>query len=94
MLKHRDMLEKINTGDLFDCTYCKKNGEFTEFKNVKKYMSETGAPAPKTITVRDKRSTRNTSGYSSLLPFVMESGEIRELYTRAIVKFNNEEIIL
>lgn len=86
------MLKQINTGEPFNCTYCKKNSEFTEFVQIKKAVAEKKTEA---MTMHlDKRRRREATSYESLLPFFMQSGGIQELYTRAIVIFNNEEVIL
>ncbi len=85
-------MKQINTGDPFDCMYCKKQGEFANYNQIRKYI-KTNEPEGKEM-ISDKRQTRQANNYASLIPFVFQDGSIRELYTRAIVKFNQEEVIL
>lgn len=86
------MLKIVSNGEPFDCTYCKKNGELSDFVQIKKLIKERGDDNP-TIP-RDRRKRRAANSYESLIPFQMQNGEVRELYTRAIVKFNKQEVIL
>ena len=93
MIKHRDMLAIISKGEPFNCVYLKRVGQFTTFTGIKKHNS-TGAqaaPAPTPLTHKKRRAAVE---YDSLMPFVTANGEIRELYTRAIIKFNDEDVIL
>jgi len=85
-------MKQINTGDPFDCMYCKKQGEFSNYQQIRKYIKTNETEGKEMIS--DKRQTRQANHYASLIPFVFQDGSIRELYTRAIVKFNQEEVIL
>ena len=85
-------MKQINTGDPFDCMYCKKHGEFANYQQIKKHIKVNETEGKEIIS--DKRQIRLVNNYASLIPFVFQDGSIRELYTRAIVKFNNEEVIL
>ena len=91
MIKHSAMLKVVGTGEPFNCTYCKKSGEFTEFIGIRKNIEEKKEPV---IVQHDKRKRRTATSFESLIPFIMQSGEVRDLYTRAIVIFNNQEVIL
>lgn len=87
------MLKIIDTGNPFNCTYCKTNGEFTEFMQIKKPVADVNQVQVVT-EVTDKRRRRKATSYESLIPFLMQNFERRELYTRAIVIFNGEDVIL
>lgn len=94
MIKHSAMLQKINTGEPFNCTYCKANGELTEFVGLRKPVKdEEPTPAPGTPPP-DRRRRRAAQGNQMLVPFQTANGEIREIYTRLILKFNDEEVVL
>ncbi len=92
MIKHKELMAMVNTGEPFDCTYCKTKGELAEYKAIRKYIKVQGQNEPEVMS--DRRKARNIQSYTSLIPFVFPDGSIRELYTRAFVKFNNEEVIL
>lgn len=86
-------MQRINTGQPFDCTYTKRRGQLVEFTGIKKHISaDNEVPAHQRAVNHSKRRTANS--YESLVPFVLPDGSIRELYTRLIVKFNQEEVAL
>lgn len=98
MKKHSAMLAEMSNGLPFDILYCKKDGELAEFNQVTRFGGgdeEKGEMAPPPVPVpADKRRTRHQSAKLSLIPFKMPNGEVRELYTRLILKFNGEDVVL
>lgn len=86
------MMKQINTGQPFDCTYAKRNGELTSFQKIARPPKEEQEHSAATLT--DKRRRRNATAYESLVPFQMPDGSMRELYTRLITTFNGEDVIL
>ena len=95
MIKHATVVNCIATGLPFDCTYCKTNGELTEFTNAKKLMHSSNSAAEYTD---DSDAVEETApgikGYLSLIPIESESGRKSSIYTRLILKFNGEDVVL
>lgn len=97
MIKHADMMKKINKGETFSAIYCtfsktrKKGGQLVEFTTLTKVQS-THRPSSATVTKAAKRRQGNT--YTSLTPFRCADGSIIELHTRLFIKFNSEEVRL
>lgn len=92
MIKHSEVLALINSGSPFSCTYVTGQGELSEFINATKKTFEKSTPADGTDADKSKR--RKGNSYNSLIPVETANGEIREIYTRAIIKFNNVEVVL
>lgn len=84
------MMHQISSGEPFDCVYLKSDGTLTEFKQLRKPVAEESKNTPPD----KRRSKRTLQGYLMLIPFQTITEEVRELYTRLIVIFNNEEVIL
>ena len=91
MIKHRQMMQLITNGAEFTCKYCKRTGELTDFVAIKKFVPQKGSDAGQPANQTKRRTGNN---YESLIPFQMLNGKIRELYTRLIVQFNVEDVIL
>jgi hypothetical protein len=102
IIKHKDMLAQMATGEPFNITYCKKKGELTEFTGAKMRVKQSAADEAATHMQRihdrrgghNARAARNTTAYESLIPIETANEEIREIHTRAIVKFNGMEVVL
>lgn len=84
-------MKRISSGEEFDCVYLKANGVLTEIKGLRKPTEGEVLKQPKTDR---RRSARNLKSYLLLIPFITRNNQIRELYTRLIVIFNNEEVTL
>ena len=98
MIKHREMMKIISQGKPFSCTYVKRTGELTDFTDIKKFEKEDDdynkdCHGERSRTT-DHTKRRVANQYESLIPFQMVNGKIRELYTRCIVKFEGEEVVL
>lgn len=86
------MMQRIHTGEPFNCTYLKRDGTLAEFVGLRKPEKEEGAATP--FNGGDKRASRPLQNYLSLVPFQTINNEVRELYTRLIQTFNDEQIVL
>ena len=94
MIKHREMMKIISQGKPFACTYVKRTGELTDFTEIKKFERDKEETTAGNKRGADHTKRRVANQYESLIPFQMVNGKIRELYTRCIVKFEGEEVVL
>ncbi|MBS1684755.1 MAG: hypothetical protein JSS76_08375 [Bacteroidetes bacterium] len=91
MIKHAEMLSRMNTGEPFDVEYIKiRTGEKRIFKKLRKQVKISAG----SDHVADHTRRRSASSYTSLTPFACLDGTIVEIYTRLIIKFNNEDVAL
>lgn len=96
MIKHAQVVERIASGEPFNALYCKANGELTEFTNAHKLpgaAKHLSADAPAAGN-GNAAAPAGIDGFLSRIPITTESGQNASIYTRLIIKFNGEDVVL